>query len=35
VEIERNLLLSKPFKNPAIVAAGNNHPTMLFYWPEK
>jgi len=35
VEIERNLLLSKPFQNPAVVAAGNNDKTMLFYWLEK
>lgn len=35
VEIERNLLLSKPFKNPAIVAALNNNKTMLFYWLNK
>jgi len=35
VEIERNLLLSKPFQNPAIVAAGENNKTMLFYWLEK
>ncbi len=35
VEIERNLLLSKPFQNPAIVSAGNNDKTMLFYWLEK
>lgn len=35
MEIERNLLLSKPFQNPAIVAAGENNKTMLFYWLEK
>lgn len=35
VEIEKNLLLSKPFKNPAIVAALNNQKTMLFYWLNK
>ena len=35
VEIERNLLLSKPFKNPAIVAALKNNKTMLFYWLNK
>ncbi|MDE7353943.1 MAG: hypothetical protein K2O06_12995 [Acetatifactor sp.] len=34
VEIERNLspLISKPFKNPAIVAAEHNDTTMLLYW---
>lgn len=35
VEIEKNLLLSKPFKNPAIVATLNNQKTMLFYWLNK
>ena len=35
VEIEKNLLLSKPFRNPAIVAAGSNNRTMLFYWLDK
>ena len=35
VEIERNLLLSQPFRNPAVVAAGRNNTTMLFYWLEK
>lgn len=35
VEIEKNLLLSKPFKNPAIVAAGRNNKTMMFYWLAK
>ena len=35
VEIEKNLLLSKPFKNPAIVAAEKNNKTMLFYWLNK
>lgn len=35
VEIERNLLLSKPFWNPAIVAAGHNDVEMLFYWLAK
>ena len=34
VEIERNLslLISKPFKNPAIVAAEHNDTIMLLYW---
>lgn len=34
VEIERNLslLISKPFKNPAIMAALHNDTTMLLYW---
>lgn len=34
VEIERNLspLISKPIKNPAIVAAEHNDTTMLLYW---
>lgn len=35
VEIERNLLLSKPFQNPAIMAAGHNDTTMLLYWLRK
>lgn len=35
VEIEKNLLLSKPFKNPAIAAALNNKKIMLFYWLNK
>ena len=35
VEIERNLFLSQPFWNPAIVAAGHNDTTMLFYWLRK
>ena len=36
VEIERNLSLhiSKPFKNPAIMAALRNDTTMLAYWLE-
>lgn len=36
VEIERNLSLhiSKPFKNPAIMAALHNDTTMLAYWLE-
>lgn len=34
VEVERNLslLISKPFKNPAIMAAFHNDATMLLYW---
>lgn len=34
VEIERNLslLITKPFKNPAIMAAFHNDTTMLIYW---
>lgn len=34
VEIERNLSfsISKPFKNPAVVAAEHNDTTMLLYW---
>lgn len=34
VEVERNLslLISKPFKNPAIVAAEHNDTIMLLYW---
>ncbi|MDE6621519.1 MAG: hypothetical protein K2K74_13760 [Lachnospiraceae bacterium] len=34
VEIERNLspLISKPFKNPAIMAASHNDTIMLLYW---
>lgn len=34
VEIEKNLSLSvsKPFKNPAIMAASHNDTTMLLYW---
>ncbi len=37
VAIERNLslLISKPFKNPAIVAAEHNDTVMLLYWLEK
>lgn len=35
VEIEKNLLLSKSFKNPAIVAALRNNRVMLFYWLDK
>lgn len=35
VEIERNLLLSQPFRNPAIVAAQRNDKTMLSYWLKK
>lgn len=35
VEIEKNLLLSKPFKNPAVVAACSNRETMMFYWLDK
>ncbi len=37
VEIERNLslLISKPFKNPAVMAAFHNDTTMLFYWLRK
>lgn len=37
VEIERNLslLITKPFKNPAIMAASHNDTTMLLYWLEK
>lgn len=37
VEIERNLSLhiSKPFKNPAIMAALHNDTAMLVYWLEK
>lgn len=31
----KNLLLSKPFKNPAIVAACGNRETMMFYWLDK
>ena len=34
VEIERNLsfLVTRPFKNPAIMAAFHNDTTMLLYW---
>ncbi len=35
IGIERNLLLSKPFRNPAIVAAMHNDTTMLPYWLAK
>ncbi len=35
VEIEKNLLLSKSFRNPAVVAAGNNNKMMLLYWLDK
>lgn len=35
VEIERNLRLSEPFQNPAIVAADHNNTVMLLYWLEK
>lgn len=35
VEIEKNLLLSKPFKNPAIAATLNNKKIMLLYWLNK
>lgn len=37
VEIERNLslLIAKPFKNPAIMAAFHNDVTMLPYWLRK
>ena len=37
VEIERNLslLITKPFKNPAIMAAFHNDAVMLLYWLRK
>ena len=37
VEIERNLslLITKPFKNPAIMAAFHNDTAMLLYWLKK
>ncbi len=37
LEIEKNLSfsISKPFKNPAIVAAEHNDPAMLLYWLSK
>lgn len=35
VEIEKNLLLSKPFKNPAVTAALHNNAAMLRYWLKK
>ena len=35
VKIEKNLLLTKPFKNPAIVSALNNNKIMMFYWLNK
>lgn len=35
IEIERNLLLSKPIQNPAIMAASHNDTVMLCYWLEK
>ncbi len=35
IEIERNLLLSNPIENPAIVAAEHNDATMLLYWLAK
>ncbi|MDE6259950.1 MAG: hypothetical protein K2M42_03680 [Oscillospiraceae bacterium] len=37
IEIERNLslLISRPFKNPAIMAAFHNDTTMLLYWLAK
>lgn len=37
VEIERNLslLITKPFKNPAIMAAFHNDTAMLLYWLRK
>ena len=35
LEIEKNLLLSKPFRNPAIMAAERNNKTMLLYWLDK
>ncbi|MCI9666885.1 MAG: hypothetical protein HFF13_06470 [Angelakisella sp.] len=37
IEIEKNLSLhiSKPFKNPAIMAAFHNDTTMLLYWLRK
>ncbi len=35
VEIQRNLLLSKPLLNPAVTAAEHNDATMLFYWLAK
>ncbi len=35
VEVERNLLLSQPFQNPAIAAAGHNDADMLLYWLAK
>ena len=35
VKIEKNLLLSQPFLNPAIMAAEHNDTTMLLYWLDK
>jgi len=35
VRIEKDLLPSKPFINPAIAAADRNDKTMLFYWLAK
>lgn len=35
IEIERNLLLSSPIENHAIVAAEHNDATMLLYWLAK
>lgn len=35
LEIERNLLFSKPIENPAIVAAEHNDAPMLLYWLAK
>lgn len=35
VAIEKNLLLSIPVQNPAIMAASHNDTTMLLYWLEK
>ncbi len=35
VPIERNLVLSKPLRNPAVAAAERNDRTMLFYWLKK
>ncbi len=35
VQIERNLLLSQPFQNPAVMAASHNDTVMLLYWLKK
>lgn len=35
VKIEKELLLSKPYRNPAVTAAERNDKKMLFYWLNK
>lgn len=35
IEIERNLSLRRPCRNPAVTAAGRNKPEMMLYWLQK